>query len=224
MLRRYGPDRGRAVVSSTLYADEVASIGRSRPAGAPFRILFAGYLRPEKGIDTLLDAYRLVLRRLPEAELHLVGPGDLSTLGPQVQAAVREAETMGKVVFQGATPFGPDLFQCYADADVLALPTRSEGTPRVLVEARAFGCPVVSTPVGGVPFSVQDGHDGMLVPPNDPVALAGALLTIQADEVLRNRLRDNGLARARATTVEAFVAALVAELDVAFGAVAWRRS
>ncbi len=68
------------------------------------------------------------------------------------------------VRFLGHRDFGPELFQCYADADVLVVPSRTEGTPRVLVEARGFGCPVIGTSVGGIPTSIANGIDGLLVP------------------------------------------------------------
>jgi glycosyltransferase involved in cell wall biosynthesis len=107
------------------------------------------------------------------------------------------------------------LFQAYADADVLALPSLSEGTPRVLVEARAFGCAVVATTVGGIPTSVTHGVDGLLVPPGDPAALCEALVQLAADEQERQRLVDGGLRRARQCTIEVMVNELAAQLELA---------
>jgi glycosyltransferase involved in cell wall biosynthesis len=91
------------------------------------------------------------------------------------------------------------------------VPSRSEGTPRVLVEARSFGCPVVATRVGGIPTSVEDGVDGLLVPPDDPGALADALARLADDGELRARLVAGGLARARRTTVDAFAQTMIDE-------------
>lgn len=213
LQRRLGDEKGRAVVSSTLSAAEVDSVRRRRPANAPFRILFVGYLRPEKGLDVLIGAYRQILASNPTAELVIVGARDLSEAGAEseLRSAVESLGTQGKISFLGQLGFGKELFQAYADADVVAVPSRSEGTPRVLVEARAFRCPVVASNVGGIPTSVTDQVDGLLVPPGDPHALAAALLQIVSDPVLRSRLVTGGLDRARRSTVDAFADVLFEE-------------
>lgn len=206
LQRRLGDDKGRSIVSSTLTAGEIDSVKRRRAAGAPFRILFVGYLRPEKGLDVLVDAYRKILVDRPDAELVIVGARDLSEGGAEadVHRAVEALKGKGSITFVGQLGFGKDLFQAFADADVVAVPSRSEGTPRVLVEARAFRCPVVASNVGGIPTSVDDGVDGLLVPPGNPSALAGALTRIMTDGALRSRLVEAGLERARRSTVDAF--------------------
>lgn len=214
---RPAPGRGQVAVSSTIYAADLSSAVRARPPDAPFRVLFVGFLRPEKALDTLLDGYVEALATVPEAELRIVGPGALEDLGPVVGAAWRRARREGRVEVVGHVPAGPALYQEYADADVLALPSRTEGTPRVLVEARAFGCPVVASRVGGVPTSVRDGMDGLLVPPDDPTALATALVAIATDPGRRAALVAAGKDRARRSTVEAFVDHLVAALESVTG-------
>ncbi len=93
------------------------------------------------------------------------------------------------------------------------LPSLSEGTPRVLVEARAFGCPVVATRVGGIPTSVTDEVDGLLVPPSDPDALTHAMSRLMTDATLHARLKQAGIARARRHTVEAFVSTMAEEVE-----------
>jgi glycosyltransferase involved in cell wall biosynthesis len=205
--------QGSALVSSSIFDHEIQSIPRTRAAEAPFRVLFVGYLRPEKGIDTLLVSFERLLADLPHAELHIVSARDAAEHGTtdEVRRALARLEQRGAVRFLGHRNFGPELFQCFADADVLAVPSRSEGTPRVLVEARAFGCPVVGTRVGGIPTSIADGADGLLVPPDDPPALADALLRIGTDGELKARLVQGGLARARQTTVDVFAQRIIEE-------------
>ncbi len=75
----------------------------------------------------------------------------------------------------------------------------------MLIEARANGLPLVATNVGGIPTSVTDGHDGLLVPPRDPAALAAAIQRLAADGALRRSLIRNGLEAARKLTVDSFV-------------------
>src|SRR6185295_17890657 len=89
------------------------------------------------------------------------------------------------IELRGMLPFGEELFELYRTSDVYVLPSLSEGTPRTAVEARAFGCPVVATNVGGIPTSISDGVDGLLVPPRDPAALAAAIDRLLSDEALR---------------------------------------
>jgi glycosyltransferase involved in cell wall biosynthesis len=215
LLAHYG-GRGRAVVSSSLTEADLRSVERARRPPPPARILFVGYLRHEKGLDVLLSAFEQ-LRRERDCELEIVGPGGPEALGEDIEGQLARLIDEGSVRTIGALPFGPDLFQRYADADVLALPSRSEGTPRVLVEARAFGCPVVATRVGGIPTSVEDDVDGLLVEPDDAGALAGALRRVLDDPTTRDRLVEGGRARAADTTVEAFARVLADELRAAAG-------
>ena len=206
LLARYG-GRGAAVVSSTLLASEIGSVSRRRSISEPFRVLYVGYLRHEKGIDVLVDAFTRLAAGPRRCELMIVGAshsveqGVLGSLG----ASLDDLRRRGLLQLVDAVPFGPRLFQLFADADVLAVPSRWEGTPRVLVEARAFGCPVVASDVGGIPSSVSDGEDGLLVPPGNPEALASALLRGASEPALREHLVRQGLARAREASIEHFV-------------------
>src|SRR5690606_13974896 len=83
-------------------------------------------------------------------------------------------------------------------ARVVVLPSRSENFPLVVLEALAAGAPLVATRVGGIPEAVRDGREALLVPPDDPAALAGALARVLADPALRARLAAAALARSDA--------------------------
>lgn len=205
MLERYAPRNGRVVLSSSYYLNEVASVARSRPVGAPFRVLFVGYLRPEKGIDTLIAGYDKLLDEYPEAELRVIGgTADAGGVSPSIRKALAAVKERGRIEFLGHMNFGSQLFEQFANADVLVLPSRSEGTPRVLLEARAFGCPVIASRVGGIPTSVTDGVDGVLVPPGDVDALAEAMVSLAADPDYRSELALAGMETARGASVEVF--------------------
>lgn len=212
LFKHYGAP-GRAVVSTSIVEREIMSVTRTRPPDAPFRILFVGFLRQAKGIDTLLDAYARLIEKVPGAELLIAG--DQDKIEPEMmgylERKMAQLEGRGHIQLLGRVEFGPQLFQQFADADVLALPSRSEGTPRVLIEARAFGCPVVSTTVGGIPTSVTHEVDGLLVPPNEPAALSAAILRVVQDVPLRQRLIQAGLDRARRSTIESFAETMIDE-------------
>jgi glycosyltransferase involved in cell wall biosynthesis len=217
IYEHYGDPPGRPVVSATISEREILSAHRQRPADAPFRVLFVGNLRHEKGIDTLLDAFQQLLVSLPDAELEIIGTPHTFDRGldDRVRPQLEQLERRGALRFLGRRQFGPELFQCFADADALALPSRAEGTPRVLIEARALGCPVVATAVGGVPSSVTGEVDGLLIRPDDPAALTAALLRLAKDKPLRERLIEAGVERARRTTVERYAAAIAEEVEIA---------
>lgn len=206
LAKRYHAAESDVAVSASLFDKDVLSVSRSRPQDGPKRILFVGHLRAEKGFDTLLAAFLEVRKTIPNAELHIVGPqiGSHADVSGELSRSMGRLEDEGAIRMHGPVGFGLDLFQQFADADVLVLPSRSEGTPRVLVEARAFGCPVVASNVGGVPTSVDDGKDGLLVSPGNAPAFAAAILRILNDTELKDRLVRAGIERARSATVEKF--------------------
>ena len=76
------------------------------------------------------------------------------------------------------------------------LPSRSEGLPRIVIEALCRGRPVVGARTGGIPDIVEDGVNGVLVPPEDPEALADALVRVLSDDELQERLAEGALASA----------------------------
>jgi glycosyltransferase involved in cell wall biosynthesis len=204
---------GRVVVSSCIYEREIRP-RETRVLGDPPRLLFVGYLRPEKGVDYLLDAFE-ALRRVRPLKLTLVGGSDRAT-----GSEARIRERIGRSPFRddmtlaGMLDFGEPLFDLYRSHDVFVMPSLSEGTPRTLVEARAFGCPVVATRAGGIPSSVEHERNGLLVEPRDAAGLAAAIERLLTDEGLRARLIDEGVRQARQRSLEHFVGELLEEIVI----------
>ena len=179
--------------------------------GPTIRILFVGYIRPEKGIEYLLDAVSQLMTPQPW-ELYIVGPSDFPLYRRQLDAIVASRGIQERVFWTGYTSYGEPLFEYLRTADLLVLPSLSEGTPHVLVEARANGLPCISTAVGGVPTSVTDGYDALLVPPKNSDALARAIDLVIRDGDLRRALIRNGLVSSRAHTLERFVGEVLDQL------------
>jgi glycosyltransferase involved in cell wall biosynthesis len=179
-LTGLAPER-LACIPCAGYAPEVF---RPRPKG-PVRaelgvradarlVLFVGHLFPVKAVDVLLRAWGLRARRgslAPDEQLVVVGEGGERA---RLERLAREEGVAAHVRFLGPLP-QERVADWLAVADLLCLPSHSEGSPNVVVEALASGVPVVATRVGGVPDLVSDGVNGMLVPPADPAALADAL-------------------------------------------------
>jgi glycosyltransferase involved in cell wall biosynthesis len=178
------------------------------PAGAPL-VGEVARLCDVKGQRELIAA----LAQVPDARLVLVGD-DLEQGGAFRASLERDAERIGvrdRVVFTG---YRADARALLGELDVLALPSWTEGLPLVVLEAMASARPVVATPVGGTPELVEAGETGLLVPPRDPDALAGALRRLLGDPDLRRRLGEAGERRVRERfTLDAMCARVLAIYD-----------
>jgi glycosyltransferase involved in cell wall biosynthesis len=129
----------------------------------------------QKGQDTLLQAWRIVQARMPTTRLILAGEGGMRAQFECLAASLGVAET---VEFAGLVT---DTRSLLAEAHAFVLPSRFEGMPNALLEAMAAGLPCVATRVSGSEDIIVDGQSGLLVPPDDPKALASALLAILTD-------------------------------------------
>jgi glycosyltransferase involved in cell wall biosynthesis len=212
LARAYRSSRTTAVVSSTV--QNVEFFRRTDTCqGKTVRILFVGYIRPEKGIEHLLHAISLLKTDSPW-ELEIVGPDAFAEYRKHLDEIVARRGIGDRVHWAGYLPFGKPLFDRMRAADIFVLPTLSEGTPHVLVEARANCLPCISTTVGGVPSTVEHEYDALLVPPKNPEALARAIERMVRDGDLRRALIRNGVAAARQQTLERFVGAVRRELEM----------
>jgi len=169
-------------------------------------VLYVGRLVAEKGLRELVEALRTLRRARPRAVCVLVGEGPL-----QAELAAAAADPANGLRLAGAQP-APQVAEWMAAADLVTLPSYSEGHPNVLVEALACGRPVVSTPVGGVP-EVVDASCALLVPPRDAQALAEALAAVLVrdwDEAALSRRFSRSWAEVATDTLTACREALAA--------------
>ena len=143
-------------------------------------------LEPEKGHATLLAAWPEVVRRCPTAYLLIVGEG--SQRGP-LEACARALGIADRVVFTGRRD---DVPAVTAALDVAVLPSYREAQGLVVLEAMALGRPVVASNVGGIPEMIDDGVSGLLVPPEDPAALAAAIVRLLTDHPFADLLARRG--------------------------------
>ncbi len=173
------------------------------PEGTPL-VGVVARLEPEKGHRTLLEAWPLVLERVPEARLLIIGEGSqrasleiqaeqLDLLGNECSAdqcvGTRGARPHAKVLFTGLRD---DVPAVTAALDLAVLPSYREAQGLALLEAMALRRPVVATAVGGVPEMVEDGVTGLLVAPRDPVALGAAIARMLTDHPLADMLARAG--------------------------------
>jgi len=182
-LDRFSPHR-----SSQEMAEVRASLGI--PPGA-FLIGVVARLEPEKGHRYLLEALPAIVNAVPDAWLLLVGEGSqtdaLRALAGSLPFAARQ-----RIVFAG---FQTDVEAVTQALDLAVLPSLREAQGLALLEAMAARRPVVASAVGGIPETIRDGVDGLLVPPADPDALATAMVRLARDPRLRDRLAASGRRR-----------------------------
>jgi glycosyltransferase involved in cell wall biosynthesis len=159
----------------------------------PGRVLFLGRLEEAKGVFELLGAGARLAATHPALRLVFGGEGDAGALRERAAALGIEdrIECLGWL--------GPQQRDLQlARASVFCLPSHAEGLPMAMLEAMAAGRAVVASSVGGIPETIVDGDNGLLVPPRDEEALANALAQVLDDGVLRARLAQ----RARATIAQ----------------------
>jgi glycosyltransferase involved in cell wall biosynthesis len=175
-LAEFGMDPGRVrIVPNGVDASSMAPAERP---GESF--VFAGRLSPEKGLGVLIDALALA----PDVRLQVAGEGPQG--GTLAERARRTAP--GRAEWLG--PCARELVLArIRGARALVLPSLVyENAPLAALEAAALGVPVIGSRLGGIPEIVRDGETGLLVPENDPIALAEAMIRLWRDPALAARL------------------------------------
>jgi len=170
------------------------------------RVLFVGYLRTLKRPDLALEALALARREEPGLNLSFAGAAVEPWLAARLQEMVAANQMGGHVRFLGQLSEA-QVLEAYQEMSVLLLTSELETSPMVVEQAMAAGKPVVATAVGGVPYLVDHGQNGILVEPNEPQQIADALVTLARDPDLRKRLgqaaRQEAIARFKAESVAA---------------------
>lgn len=225
-MRRFYPKADAVAVPTERIAAELhASVGQSLAtvvvpnpvigSGMPrlpqvagqgaFRLLSAGRLVPAKGFDTLMDACAMVQARGLDFRLSIRGEGPLR------DDLARRLATGGltdRATIEGYGDLGPPM----ASADLFVLASRREGFGNVIVEAMAAGLPVLATTTDGPAGLIDDDVTGWLVPPEDPAALADAIVRLAGDP-FRARVIDAACQVAGRYTVEASTTAFAALVE-----------
>ncbi|MBI4678480.1 MAG: glycosyltransferase [Elusimicrobia bacterium] len=167
-------------------------------------------LVPHKDHDTLVAAAYIAARKRPDLRFLIAGDGPLAE---SLTGQIERMDLRGKVRLLGRVEDGPAFLR---SLDVLAHSSWGEGMGSVLLEASACRIPIAATTAGGIPELVEDGRTGLLVPPRDPEALAGAVLRL---------VGDRGLAAALATAASARVpqfsmTAMAEKMEAIYGRIA----
>jgi len=163
------------------------------------KLLYVGNIEKEKGLDALLEALNYLQAKEINFILEIVGEGPYRSF---LEKKIKKLDLQDKVKFSGAIMFGNELFQKYKSADIFVLPSLSEGIPKVLFEAMAFGLPIVATKVGGIPDVIKHLENGYLVKPGNSIQLAEAINVLIKNSDLRKKIIQNNYVLVKTCTLE----------------------
>lgn len=170
----------------------IIDLVRFRPADVTrtpaAHIVVARNLEPIYGIDTALRAFARVAQARPDARMSVAGTGPQAA---ELQSLAASLGIADKVVFTGRLD-RDQMAALYRDSDLTFNPSRVDNMPNSVLEALASGVPVVTTNVGGVPFIVEHEVTALLVPADDPQAMADAALRFLNDAAFAARIRAAG--------------------------------
>jgi len=182
---------GRVVQYTTIYSGiELQRFKAKKTSGRkPPVITIIGRLARGKGHETFLRAAQQVLKST-HAEFWIVGEGEHR----HVIEKLRNDLQLKAVKFLGRRD---DIPAVLAQSSIVVVPSLWEGTPRVIPEAMAAGVPVIASAVGGIPEQIQDGENGILIPANNPPALAEKILSVISNPAVARKLSAAGSVHAK---------------------------
>ena len=155
-------------------------------------ILFAGSVIPRKGYKDLITAFANIYDQHNDWKLVIAGNGETD----KAESIARELGIAKSVIFPGWVR-GKDKDRLFKEARIFCLPSYAEGFPMAVLDAWAYGIPVISTPVGGLPDIVKEGHNALLFPVGDIKSLSEKLSHLMDDSKLQEQLSHEGLTLAR---------------------------
>lgn len=150
-------------------------------------ILFVGSINRNKGLEYLLEAIKDLKQSFI---LRIVGPVSDYEYYEVLSSLIRKYDLTKKVIFEGPKSQS-ELFHFYLHADVFVLPSIREGLPCVILEAQAFGIPVIASMISDIPYAVINYKTGLTIPPADIASIREALNTLLEDRKFRDRLGRN---------------------------------
>lgn len=161
------------------------------PSGTPV-VLFPARMLWHKGVQEFVDSARFVHRDGYDARFVMVGDTDADNPAGVSVEQLKQWEKEGLIEWWGYQESMPDVF---TKSSIVCLPSKyREGVPKVLIEAASCGRPIVTTDMPGCREIVQDGENGILVPPDDSQSVADAIIRLLEDAELRNKMGDQGRA------------------------------
>ena len=154
-------------------------------------ILFVGRFSKSKGIETLINAFSIVKNELKDSEIHLVIMGVDFGYQAEMEKLIKKLN-LSEEIKVIKNPPRDDVISAYGESEFLVLPSQWELSPLVPLESFAFKKPVISTNSHGIPYTVQNNKNGILVEPENPFELSNAIMKLLNDSELREKLGLSG--------------------------------
>ena len=154
-------------------------------------ILFVGRFSKSKGIETLINAFSIVKNELKDSDIHLVIMGVNFGYQAEMEKLIKKLG-LSKEIKVIKNPPRDDVISAYGESEFLVLPSQWELSPLVPLESFAFKKPVISTNSHGIPYTVQNNKNGILVEPENSLELSHAIVKLLLDDDLRKRLGLSG--------------------------------
>ena len=154
-------------------------------------ILFVGRFSKSKGIETLINAFSIVKNELKDSNIHLVIMGVDFGYQAEMEKLIKKLNLSEKIKVIKNPP-RDDVISAYGESEFLVLPSQWELSPLVPLESFAFKKPVISTNSHGIPYTVQNNKNGILVEPENSLELSNAIVKLLNDSELREKLGQSG--------------------------------
>jgi len=209
---RIKPSLVETVYNGVDVADWDAASLPAKPAGAPV-ITTVGNIRRVKGHDVFIKAAASIVVQFPQVTFNIAGDVLESDYFAELQSLIGHLNLSNHFRFVGGVA---NLREYLSTADIFVLPSRSEGFSNAIVEAMAASLPVVATNVGGNAEAVTDGISGLIVPPDDPTALAAAITRLLSDT---DKAREMGAAGKKLASEKFTTDAMMHQITLAYASV-----
>ena len=154
-------------------------------------ILFVGRFSKSKGIETLINAFSIVKNKLKDSNIHLVIMGVDFGYQAEMEKLIKKLN-LSEEIKVIKNPPRDDVISAYGESEFLVLPSQWELSPLVPLESFAFKKPVISTNSHGIPYTVQNNKNGILVEPENSLELSNAIMKLLNDSELREKLGLSG--------------------------------
>ena len=199
-LKKYGV-KATPLISSTLnaadfYFDKYKKVDKNNP-----KVVYVGYLRKAKGVDTVIDSFSTLQQKFQKAELTVVGSGESEQ---ELQELIK-SKGINNVNFVGHIDDRTTLNGILRSHDIFCFASLSEGSPRVILEAMANGINVVSTPVGSLPYVFKDNEDIVFADFNDEKMFGEKMVELIENDEKTFLIRKNAFAKTSKYTIENFL-------------------
>jgi glycosyltransferase involved in cell wall biosynthesis len=191
LRRTFGIPREKIRVFHNAIADPLRNGLQSDAGGDSRHVVCVGRMYPTKGQDVLIRALPRVKSDFPDCRVSFVGDGPSRREFEELACALGVARQCEFLGHQAAER----VMELMGGAAATVVPSLIDNCPMVVIESLALGTPVIASAVGGITEMITDGRDGLLLPPQDPGALAGALTRLLGDPALAAEMRRQARAR-----------------------------